>query len=56
MYFPGEPNNATDPMAILMGDAFGRNIGQPYETPDADVDQGFRFDIVAGGRNGTFFE
>ena len=56
MYFPGEPNNATDPMAILMGDAFERNLGQPYETPDIDVDLGFRFDIVVGGRNATFFE
>lgn len=56
MYFPGEPNNATDPMAILMGDAFERNIGKPYGTPDSDVDQGFRFDIVVGGRNATFFE
>lgn len=56
MYFPGEPNNETDPMAILMGDAFERNLGQPYETPDIDVDNGFRFDIVVGGRNATFFE
>lgn len=56
MYFPGEPNNATDPMAILMGDAFPRNIGQPYPTPEADVAQGYRFDIVVGGRNATFFE
>ncbi|MCT4607624.1 MAG: protocatechuate 3,4-dioxygenase subunit beta [Pelagimonas sp.] len=56
MYFPDEPNNASDPMAILMGDSFVRNIGQPYETPDIDVDQGFRFDIVVGGRNATFFE
>lgn len=56
MYFPGEPNNASDPMAILMGDAFARNLGQPYETPDIDVDHGFRFDIVVGGRNATFFE
>lgn len=56
MYFPNEPNNAADPMAILMGDGFERNIGKPYETPDLDVDQGFRFDIVVGGRNATFFE
>lgn len=56
MYFPDEPNNATDPMAVLMGDGFERNIGKPYETPDRDVDRGFRFDIVAGGRNATFFE
>ncbi|MQY43964.1 hypothetical protein GG681_15055 [Epibacterium sp. SM1969] len=56
MYFPGEPNNATDPMAILMGDTFERNLGQPYETPDQDVENGFRFDIVVGGRNAVFFE
>jgi protocatechuate 3,4-dioxygenase beta subunit len=56
MYFPDEPNNATDPMAILMRDAFGRNIGKPYYTPHLDVEQGFRFDIVVGGRNAVFFE
>ncbi len=56
MYFPDEPNNATDPMAILMGDSFERNVGKPYDTPETDVDQGYRFDIVVGGRNATFFE
>ncbi|MEP1765507.1 MAG: protocatechuate 3,4-dioxygenase subunit beta [Sulfitobacter sp.] len=56
MYFPDEPNNAADPMAILMGDSFERNVGNRYDTPDTDVDQGFRFDIVVGGRNATFFE
>ena len=56
MYFPDEPNNATDPMAILMGDAFERNIGVPCDIGDADVEQAFDFDIVVGGRNATFFE
>jgi len=56
MYFPDEPNNAGDPMAILMGDAFKHNIGNPYETPDKDVEQGFRFDITIAGRNATYFE
>ncbi|CAN7760911.1 MULTISPECIES: dioxygenase family protein [Rhizobium] len=56
MYFPDEPNNVTDPMAILMGDAFERNIGKPYDTHGIDVEKGFRFDIVIGGRNATFFE
>ena len=56
MYFPGEPNNKTDPMAILIGDAFERNLGKKYDTPDIDVDHGYRFDIVVGGRNATFFE
>lgn len=56
MYFPGEPNNATDPMAILMGDAFVRNIGQPRDTGGVDVEEAFDFDIVVGGRNATFFE
>ncbi|KZL22146.1 Protocatechuate 3,4-dioxygenase beta chain [Pseudovibrio axinellae] len=56
MYFPGEENNATDPMATLMGDAFERNVGQVYETPHIDVHHGYRFDIVVGGRNATFFE
>lgn len=43
-------------MAILMGDGFERNIGKPYQTADQDVDLGFKFDIVVGGRNATFFE
>ena len=56
MYFSNEPNNASDPMALLMGDRFESNIGKPYETLDVDVDEGYRFDIVVGGRNATFFE
>ncbi|MFY0617647.1 hypothetical protein [Shimia sp.] len=56
MYFPGEPNNATDPMGILMGDAFERNLGKPRETGTADVEEAYDFDIVVGGRNATFFE
>lgn len=56
MYFPGEPNNTTDPMAVLMGDAFERNLGVPREVGAADVEQAYDFDIVVGGRNATFFE
>ncbi|RPE66515.1 protocatechuate 3,4-dioxygenase beta subunit [Pacificibacter maritimus] len=56
MYFPDEPNNAADPMAILMGGAFERNIGKPRDVAGADVDEAFDFDIVMGGRNATFFE
>mgnify|MGYP005990930805 FL=1 len=56
MYFPDEPNNASDPMAILMGDAFERNIGRPYDVAGKDVDQGFGFDVTVGGKNATFFE
>jgi protocatechuate 3,4-dioxygenase beta subunit len=56
MYFPDEPNNAGDPMAILMGDGFERNIGKPRDTGTADVEEAYDFDIVIGGRNGTFFE
>jgi protocatechuate 3,4-dioxygenase, beta subunit len=56
MYFPDEPNNASDPMAILMGDAFARNIGKPRDPQTADVKEAYDFDIVVGGRNATFFE
>jgi protocatechuate 3,4-dioxygenase beta subunit len=56
MYFPDEPNNVSDPMAILMGNSFERNIGKPYGVDDLEVDEGYRFDIVVGGRNSTFFE
>ena len=56
MYFPDEPNNATDPMVLLMGDSFDQNLGRPRETKDPEVDQSFNFDIVVGGKNATFFE
>ena len=56
MYFPNEPNNASDPMALLMGDSFDRNLGRPYETKIPELDQGYDFDIVVGGKNATFFE
>ena len=56
MYFPDEPNNAADPMAILMGDAFSRNVGKPRDVGGADVEKAYDFDIVVGGRNATFFE
>ncbi|MBW4963968.1 hypothetical protein KZZ06_18380 [Sulfitobacter sp. CW3] len=56
MYFPDEPNNASDPMAILMGDAFERNVGKPRDPQTADVKEAYDFDIVVGGRNATFFE
>lgn len=56
MYFPNEPNNESDPMAILMGDAFTRNIGKSRDTKGADVAEAYDFDIVVGGRNATFFE
>jgi protocatechuate 3,4-dioxygenase, beta subunit len=55
MYLPGDPHNATDPMAILMGDAFSRNIGQPCEAAD-DVSGVYRFDIVVGGLNALYVE
>ena len=55
MYFAGDEHNASDPMAILMGDAFARNVGVEETPSDADVARAFRFDIVVGGRNATFF-
>ena len=56
MYVPGEPNNASDPMAILMGDAFERNIGRLRDPQTAGVEEAYDFDIVVGGKNATFFE
>ena len=56
MYFDGDEHNDTDPMRILMGDNFHTNIGKEYETPDEDFDCGYKFDIVIGGKNPTFFE
>jgi protocatechuate 3,4-dioxygenase beta subunit len=56
MYFAGDPHNDGDPMRILMGDAFARNIGREYAPAHGDVACGYRFDIVVGGRNATLFE
>lgn len=54
-YFEGDPHNDRDPMRILMGDDFARNLLVPAEAAE-DVDRAFRFDIVVGGANATFFE
>ena len=57
MYFPNEPNNTTDPMALLMGDSFDRELGETStRTKIPEVDRGYDFDIVVGGKNATFFE
>jgi protocatechuate 3,4-dioxygenase beta subunit len=56
MYFPDEQNNTSDPMAILMGEAFERNIGRVRDPQTADVKEGYVFDIVVGVKNATFFE
>lgn len=56
MYFADGPYNDTDPMRIIMGDAWERNVGVEYQTPDTDVDKGYRFDITVGGPSATFFE
>lgn len=56
MYFAGDPHNDRDPMRILMGDTFERNIGKEYAPGHDDVAGGYRFDIVVGGRNATMFE
>lgn len=56
MYFDSDPHNDRDPMRILMGDAFGRNIGREYAPAHDEVAHGYRFDVVVGGRNATMFE
>lgn len=56
MYFAGDPYNAADPMRILMGDDFDRQIGREYAPQINDLARGFRFDIVVGGPNVSFFE
>ncbi len=56
MYFAGDPHNDTDPMRILMGDNFDKNLGKEYKTDGEDFDRGYQFDIVIGGKNPTFFE
>lgn len=56
MYFKGDPHNDTDPMRILMGDNFDRNIGVKYELKKDDFDCGYQFDIIIGGKNPTFYE
>ncbi len=56
MYFAGDPYNDADPMRILMGDNFDKNIGLEYQTPTENFECGYRFDIVIGGKNPTFYE
>jgi len=56
MYFAGDEHNDRDPMRILMADKFERNIGKEYSPETDDIENGYRFDIVVGGTNPTFFE
>ncbi|MBE0579840.1 protocatechuate 3,4-dioxygenase subunit beta [Devosia sp.] len=56
MYFANDPHNDGDPMRILMGDAFKHNVAGEYDAGQPDLAAGYRFDIVVGGRNATFFE
>lgn len=56
MYFPDDPYNDGDPMRILMGDAFERNLGQPYAPSTGAIREGYRFDIVTSGHAVPFFE
>lgn len=50
MYFAGDRYNEGDPAFILLGDAATRHIAI------ADGPVAYRFDIVAGGRCGVYFE
>lgn len=60
MYFPGDPWNELDPSFILLGEAQQRHIGQEAPGPQGHApEQGvrqFRFDIIIGGANATYFE
>ena len=56
MYFDGDEHNDSDPMRILMGDSFERNVGKEYDAKSNDIECGYQLDIVVGGRNTTFFE
>ena len=56
MYFPNAEHNETDPMRILMGDSFHLNVGKEYSVKTNDIKLGYKFDIVIGGRNSTYFE
>lgn len=55
MYFEGDPNLVRDPMFILLGDAQPRHFGKAVgEGVDGEVS--YRWDIVIGGRNTSYFE
>lgn len=56
MYFKDDPHNDTDPMRILMGENFAKNIGNEYATDGEDFVCGYKFDMVIGGKNPTFYE
>jgi protocatechuate 3,4-dioxygenase, beta subunit len=56
MYFPGDQYLEKDPSFLLLGDAQQRHIGVPTSSNIEGFSGGYRFDIVVGGRNATFFE
>ncbi|MEM1314564.1 MAG: hypothetical protein AAGI51_08430 [Pseudomonadota bacterium] len=56
MYFDGDPHNDADPMRILMGDAFSRQIGRERAAQGAEADRGYAFDIVVAGQDAPFWE
>ncbi|MEM9012648.1 MAG: hypothetical protein AAGE18_15575 [Pseudomonadota bacterium] len=55
MYFEDDPHNDRDPMRILMGDAFARQIAVERGT-DADGVRRLGFDIVVAGAAALLFE
>ena len=55
MYFADDPHNASDPMRILMGADFARQIGRPMPVTSPESNRAFRFDIVVGGSAALFF-
>lgn len=56
MYFPGDQYLDGDPSFFLLGDAQQRHLGIPSSSSVIGFSGAYRFDIVVGGRNATFFE
>jgi protocatechuate 3,4-dioxygenase beta subunit len=56
MFFAGDPHLARDPAFILLHEGGERHFGRPLPPPTPDIARAFRFDIVVGGRNSTYFQ
>lgn len=56
MYFEGDPHNDADPMRILMGEDFARQIGRERAAATPDAARGFDFDLTVAGADAPFWE
>jgi protocatechuate 3,4-dioxygenase beta subunit len=56
MYFVGDPYLDGDPLVHLLGAARDRHVARPIPGDPSDEATHYRFDIVVGGPNATWFD